>query len=150
LFIWAATACRFIREGQSTEERLCLLLERGDALKSLDGIYTTVLRNSIQPSSTEQERQRFYSILKQILGSIVVLSAPLSIKSLSRLLDTREQKVNQKLKSLHAILDIPKDENRPLRLHYPSFRDFLLSKDRCGGFWVDEKRVYQILASSCI
>lgn len=49
LFIWAATACLFIREGQSTEERLCLLLEGGDGPATpeehLNGIYTTVLRN---------------------------------------------------------------------------------------------------------
>jgi hypothetical protein len=86
LFIWAATACRFIREGQSTEERLCLLLEGGDVPTTpeehLNGIYATVLRSSVQPSSMEQERRRFYGVLRQILGSIIVLSSPLSVKSL--------------------------------------------------------------------
>jgi hypothetical protein len=51
LFIWAATACRFIREGQSTKERLCLLLKGSDAPTTseehLNRIYTTVLRNSV-------------------------------------------------------------------------------------------------------
>ncbi|KAH8598479.1 WD40-repeat-containing domain protein [Bisporella sp. PMI_857] len=154
LFIWAATACRFIREGQSTEERLCLLLDGGEASaapeKHLSGIYTTVLRNSVQPSSMEQEKQRFYRIIKQILGSIAILSSPLSVKSLCRLLHTTKQQVNQTLKNLHAILEIPKDENRPLRLHHPSFRDFLLNKDRCGEFWVDEKEAHQNLAAKCI
>ena len=37
-----------------------------------------------------------------------------------------------------------------LRLHYPSFRDFLLNKDRCGEFWVNEKEAHQILATGCI
>ncbi|KAG9241348.1 hypothetical protein BJ878DRAFT_428330, partial [Calycina marina] len=40
---------------------------------------------------------------------------------------------------------IPEDLTHPLRLHHPSFRDFLLSKDR-----LDEKRAHQVLASSCI
>jgi hypothetical protein len=44
----------------------------------------------------------------------------------------------------------PKDQNQQLRLHHPSFRDFLLSKDRCGDFWVDEKQAHGILAASCI
>jgi hypothetical protein len=154
LFIWAATACRFIREGQSTEERLCLLLKGSDAPATpeghLDRIYTTVLRNSVQLSSIEEERQRFYGMLRQILGSIVVLSSLLLVKSLSNLLHTTKQQVNQTLKSLHAILDIPADENRPLRLHHPSFRDFLLNKDRCREFWVDKKEAHQNLAARCI
>jgi len=100
----------------------------------------------------EQERQRFYSMLRHFLGSIVVLSSPLSVKYLSRLLYTTKQQVNRTLKSLHAILDIPKDENRLLRLHYPSFRDFLLNNDRCNdrNFWADEKQAHQTLADSCI
>jgi hypothetical protein len=92
----------------------------------------------------EEERRRFYGMLRQILGSIVVLSSPLLVKSLSNLLHATKQQVNQTLKSLHAILDIPEDEDRPLRLHHPSFRDFLLNEDRCKdpNFWVDEKQVH--------
>lgn len=91
-------------------------------------------------------------MLKHFLGSIVVLSSPLSVESLSRLLYTTKQTVNRTLKSLHAILDIPKDENRLLYLHDPSFRDFLLNNDRCKdqNFCVDEKQAHQTLADSCI
>ena len=56
------------------------------------------------------------------------------------------------LKDLHAILNIPKDQIRPLCLHHPSFRDFLFDKDRCGNsnFWVDEKQAHRTLADNCI
>jgi hypothetical protein len=156
LFIWAATACRFIREGLSPEERLCVLLKGGDEAATpeehLNGIYITVLQSSIQPGYIEAERQRLYSMLRQFLGSIVALFSPLSVESLSRLLDTRKQQVDRTLKRLHAILDIPKDRNRPLRLHHPSFRDFLLNQRRCKdlNFWVDEKQAHQTLADSSI
>jgi hypothetical protein len=155
LFIWAATACRFIHEGL-IEDRLLLLLEGNYTSASpeehLNGIYTAVLRNSIQPSYMEQERQKLYSMLRYILGSIVVLSSPLSIKSSSKLLYATAPQVNRTLKNLHAILYIPEDENCALGLHHPSFRDFLLSKERCGdtNFWVDEKQVHQTLAFNCI
>jgi hypothetical protein len=71
---------------------------------------------------------------------------------LSKLLYATKQQVKGTLKSLHAILDIPKDENRPLRLHHPSFRDFLLNNDRCKDphFWVDERQAHQTLVDSCI
>jgi hypothetical protein len=91
-------------------------------------------------------------MLRDILGSVVALFSPLSVDSLSRLLVTPKQRLDRMLKDLHAILDIPNDYTRPLRLHHPSFRDFLLDKNRCrdSNFWVEEKRAHQMLADSCI
>jgi hypothetical protein len=56
------------------------------------------------------------------------------------------------LAAMFQHLDIPKDESRPLRLHHPSFRDFLLDRERCRdlNFWVDAKQAHQKLAGSCI
>jgi hypothetical protein len=53
---------------------------------------------------------------------------------------------------LHAILGIPEDQTRPLRLHHPAFRNFLLNEDRCtdSNVWVDEKQAHRTLAESCI
>jgi hypothetical protein len=59
LFIWAATACRFIRAGVFAEERIRMLLEGSTSTtapeKPLNEIYFTVLKNSIYPDCTEQE-----------------------------------------------------------------------------------------------
>jgi len=154
LFIWAATACRFIREGLFVEERLHTLLEGGSSTDTpeeyLNKIYVTVLQNSIRPSYLHQERQELYSMLKCILGGIVILFSPLSSGSLSKLLRITKPKLGQALNSLHAILDIPKDQAPPIRLHHPSFRDFLLNKDRCGEFWVNEKEAHRTLLANCI
>ena len=157
LFIWAATACRFIRDGLFSDERLLTLLN-GNASNAatpedhLNGIYITVLQNSVQANFSQQDKERFCSMLRDILGSVVALFSPLSINSLSRLLFTPKQRVDRILKDFHAILDIPKDPIRPFRLHHPSFRDFLLDKNRCGdpNFWVDERQVHQALAESCV
>jgi hypothetical protein len=87
-----------------------------------------------------------------MLGSIVVLLSPLSVYSLSTLLHISEEDINETLEDLHAILDIPKDQIRPLHLHHPSFRDFLLNKDRCNNqeFLVDERQAHRALANNCI
>jgi hypothetical protein len=79
-----------------------------------------------------------------------VLLSPLSTSSLSRLLHLPKEDVDATFNDLYAILDIPEDPTRQLRLHHPSFRDFLLNKDRCEDFWVDEKKAHQILAAGCI
>ena len=157
LFIWAATACRFIREGRRfAVNRLDMMLQ-GDTStiapeKHLDEIYITVLENSVCHDYTEQEKGDANKTLREVLGSVVLLSSPLSADSLARLLHRPKQDVDQTLEDLHAILDVPEDRARPLRLHHPSFRDFLLNKDRCGDshFWVDEKQTHWALANNCM
>jgi hypothetical protein len=157
LFIWAATACRFIREGkkrQTIKDRLSSALQSNGSVtgpeKHLNEIYLTVLRHSIPTAFSEKEKEDLYAKLRYMLGSIVALLSPLSTHSLSTLLHISEEDIDETLEDLHAILDIPEDPNHPLRLHHPSFRDFLLSKARCGDFWVDEKDAHQILATGCI
>jgi hypothetical protein len=157
LFIWAATAHRFIREGRRfAAQRLSMILKESNSVtepeKHLDVVYITVLRHSIHTSYTDKEREDLCSALRQILGSVVVLSSQLSANALTKLLNITKQEVDQALDDLHAILDIPEDQTRPLRLHHPSFRDFLLSKDRCvdSNFLVDEKQAHRVLAESCI
>jgi hypothetical protein len=155
LFIWAATACRFVREGLFAEERINTLLDGSNDSNTpeeqLNIIYITVLRSSIA-NYTEKEKQMLYSILNILLGSIAVLFSTLSVGSLSRLVSLPKQRVDRTLRNLHAILDIPKDESRPLSLHHPSFRDFVLKRERCSdsNFWVDEQKAHQRLADSCI
>jgi hypothetical protein len=158
LFIWAAIACRFIREGKRfAAKRLDTILKgSGSAVtapeKHLDSIYTTVLKHSIAPEYTDEEKEVSYYMLRHILGSTAVLFSPLSVYSLSRLLRVTKKDIDQTLEDLHSILDIPKDQSQPLHLHHPSFRDFLLNNNRCENpnFWVDEKQAHQTLADSCI
>jgi hypothetical protein len=158
LFIWIATACRFICEGKRfAKKRLTLLLEGGSSAvtepeKCLNKIYLTVLEHSICPAYTDEEKEELCSTLRHILGSIVVLLSPLSTYSLNRLLYVMKQDVDQTLDDLHTILDILEDQTYLLILHYPSFCDFLLDKDRYtdSQFWVDKKKTNRTLANSCL
>jgi hypothetical protein len=158
LFIWAATACRFIREGKGlTKRRLAVILKNGGTSitapeKRLNEIYNAVLNHVICLDYTDEEKEDLYRVLRDTLGSVVVLLSPLSAYSLSRLLYIPTEDVNQILEDLHSILDISEDQTCLLRLHHPSFRDFLLDKDRCSDpkFWVDKKQAHRRLAESCI
>ncbi|KAL5330128.1 hypothetical protein ACEPPN_003653 [Leptodophora sp. 'Broadleaf-Isolate-01'] len=156
LFIWAATACRFIREGRRfAGKRLDKILKGSSSAitapeKHLNEIYLAVLKHSISLDYSEEEKEEACDMLKHTLGSIVVLLSPLSTSSLSRLLHLQKEDVDRTFEDLYAILDIPEDPTHSLRLHHPSFRDFFLNKDRCGDFWVDEKEAHQILATGCI
>jgi len=120
--------------------------------KQLNEICITVLRHSISAEFSNAEKDEVYSMLRCILSSIVVLFSLLSTNSLGKLLFVPKEEIEETLEDLHAILDIPRDQTRPLRLHHPSFRDFLLDQQRCNdpNFWVDEKQAHQTLADRCI
>ena len=159
LFIWAATACRFVEEGLFADERVQSLLEGSTFANApeehpeahLNKLYTTVLKKSVRSGYSGKEKNALYSILRHVLGSLVVLVSPLSASSLRKLLNVTKEKI-EVLKDLHAILDIPKVDIYPLRFHHPSFRDFLLDSTRCKdqNFCVSERQAHQVLADSCI
>ncbi|CAN9079966.1 unnamed protein product [Alternaria alternata] len=157
MFIWAANACRFIRDGKRFAPKRLEAILRNDGEvttgleKFLDLIYTTVLENSIQDQgyTIEEEEEQLINI-QYVLGSIVALFSPLSAQSLGQLLDVAEE-IEPTLKNLHAILDIPDDQSQPIRLHHASLRDFLLDQNKCGDrFHVDEKIAHEKLADCCI
>ncbi|KAF9884870.1 hypothetical protein FE257_000937 [Aspergillus nanangensis] len=157
LFIWCATASRFIYEGGLfAEDRLNTLLQdipSGTAPEErLDEIYLSVLRSSVQTTYTEQEKERFFDLLRELLGVFVTLFSPLSLGSICKLLQVPRRKTDSMLMHLHAILDIPDDMDRPLRLHHPSFRDFLLDTHRCkdSRFCVNEQSANYELAQRCL
>jgi hypothetical protein len=178
LFIWVATACRFIRAGKMfAADRLSIILKtdtstedsmddyttddstdgspKDDSMISpeekLNQIYIAVLKHSVC-NYRKQERNKWYKLLRETVGPIILLFSPLPAFSLACLLDTRREDIIQTLDDLRSILDIPEDSARPLRLHHPSFRDFLLDKKRCGdsNLQVDEKQAHRALADSCI
>ena len=156
LFIWAATACRFIHEGKRFARRRLDTILKGSSSaitapeRHLNEIYLAVLNHLISLEYSEEEKDEVCNMLKHTLGSVVVLLSPLSTSSLSRLLHLPREDVDRTFEDLYAILDIPEDPSRPLHIHHPSFRDFFLNKDRCGVFWVDEKKAHQIVAAGCI
>jgi hypothetical protein len=129
LFIWAATACRFIKEsGPVARRRLDMIITRrvSDAPTSperkLDAIYTAVLRNAL--------REQFCRLLNVVLGTIAVLVSSLSAPALAALLALSEAEVLDVLCDLHSILDVPLDRTVPIRPQHASVHDFLLSRER--------------------
>ncbi|PMD32012.1 hypothetical protein L207DRAFT_590884 [Hyaloscypha variabilis F] len=158
LFIWAATACRFIRQGKRfAPKRLETIVSSSDSSstapeKHLNQIYITVLKQSVSDEYTDEEKKDLCRMLREILGSIVILLSPLSLQSLSLLLSVSDEDIFQSLGDLHSIVDIPQVEKQPLRIHHPSFRDFLLDQDRCTDldFWVNDKQAHHKLMDQCI
>jgi hypothetical protein len=148
-----AVACGFSHEGVMVKRSLrTLVMGNTTPEDHLDVIYLTILDSSLRSSFTPQDIREFHSMIKGVLGSIVVLFSPLSLKSLSNLLSKPEKDLTWTMNDLHALLDIPKDAKHAVRLHHPSFWDFLLDKKRCcdSYFWVDEKQAHEALFDCCL
>jgi hypothetical protein len=169
LFIYAATVCRFIGgDGQWSQQNLLdiVLPDAGSGQfpewandvpsKSptweLDEIYTQILQRSFNGVQDGRDKSQLLQTLKLIVGSFALLTKPLPAATLANLLQIRPETVNLRVRHLHSVLNIPQSQDHPIRLLHPSFRDFLVDKDRCSdpNFWVDEKQAHRTLAESCI
>ncbi|KAF4227322.1 hypothetical protein CNMCM6805_003133 [Aspergillus fumigatiaffinis] len=158
LFIWAATACRFICEDDLlSSQRLSDILRNNSTSfgpeEELNNIYLTVLTHALSSALSAKEKSFVYGLVRLILGSVVTLFSPLPVSSLSALLhNTEESEINGVLKHLHAIIDVPTDKYHALCLHHPSFCDFLLNQERCTeqNLHVGEKQAHTILTGCCI
>jgi hypothetical protein len=156
LFIYAATVCRFIRDPYAdAQEQLDLILgstTKQTPLQNLDEIYMQILQNSIPRNGTEHAKDKLTKRFQQVLGPIVISFDLLSVDTLSKLLSIERGTLNTVIRHLHSVLHVPEKENSPIRLLHPSFRDFLLDKQRCQdvNFWIDEKKVHQGLIENCL
>jgi len=155
LFIYAATTYRFIRDGMDPEYQLSVILSGEYTSTSptgnLDNIYTNLLQYSLIGDRPPCEHEALLQGFRQIVGSIVIISDVMTIQNLANLLSLRRGKVGTVLASLRSVLNIPEIESQPVRIFHPSFRDFLLDKQRCSDrFWIDEKKIHNDLFQHCL
>lgn len=156
LFIYAAIACRFVRQGKRfATRRLEQLRNRSratvlDAEKQLDEMYLYVLENAISPDYSEDEKADALSQLHRLLQALVTSKSALNIQALSALVDLPPEDVASILADLAAIITV--DESHPesstyqnIRLLHPSLRDFLTTPQRCT-----DPRLYVDMAQSHI
>jgi hypothetical protein len=141
--------CRFIHDGgQLAGDRLSLLVAEGSAPtkpeKELDQMYTTILTHSLAVKLEQEEVARVQASFRRIVGCIVVLSDAMTYTDLATILGEPKSDIISTLHSLHSVLDVPQEETRPIRLLYPSFRDFLLNPARCLNqiFLVDARATH--------
>lgn len=155
LFIAAATICRFLSDRRlgSPHHQLNRLLEyQTIKISGMDMTYLPVLDRLIaglSPSRKQEVLHRF----RYLIGSIVTLARPLSIRSLSRLLDITTDIIEDQLDLLHSVLSVPTDLDTPVRLLHLSFRDFLVDAEEAhskNDFWVNEEETHLKLFSQSL
>jgi hypothetical protein len=153
LFISAATLYRFISDKRWIPgKRLsAILADETTYVSKMDSTYMPVL-NQLLTGQDERESQQLVQEFREIVGAIILLASPLSVNALARLLNLETDDINNRLDSLHSVLDIPNDLDAPIRLLHLSFRDFLLDskKKESSPFWIDQKEMHKIFTVRCL
>lgn len=156
LFIYAATACRFVGDRNWNPQRqLSLILEDisdSSPVTNLDNMYLQILRHVTHGDHNEKRRNELAKRFRQIVGPIIISYDVLSISTLESLLSIESLDMNLALNPLHSVLNILKNRESPVQLLHPSFRDFLLDRKRCQDdhFWIDREVVHINLARDCL
>jgi hypothetical protein len=152
LFIFAATICRIFEDPNwDPTESLTEILSRSKDQSQLDRTYIPVLGRLLS-GQHERQKERLVSEFQQVIGAIVILESPLSVISLSKLLDIPERLIHLRLNQLHSVLQVPDSDAVPIRLFHLSFRDFLLNPETRSKtpLGVNETEIHYRLARQCL
>jgi hypothetical protein len=155
LFIWAATAYRFIHSGgpfanNRLHEVLAGASDDSTPENALDRVYLTVLNKAVRGTYREAETTELCAALYSVISTIAVLAAPLDGHSLADLALTSSDAITKALHRLPSILDIPDNPRSPIRLHRAAFCDLVTHRCADVRFAVDEKLQHNILAERCL
>jgi len=129
-FIYASTVVKFVAsEGDLPTERLSLItslpqstIEEGKS--GVDELYTKVLQQAFSGvhAGNSQRCLRFQTVV----GTVLLIFNPLSIKGLSELLELNTQHIHNTMCSLHSLLLVPESTEDPICPFHKSFPDFLM------------------------
>ena len=157
LFIYAATVCRFVQDPKwLPTKRLDIALRGSDDGQSptqrLDEMYVQILKSSVIGECSGKEKSILSQRFRDTVGPIVILFDSLSSVALTGLLPNLSEVLCIALESLKSIVNVPEDQSSPIRLLHPSFRDFLLDRNRCSdeSFWIDEGKTHHNIAQQCL
>ncbi|KAJ5430460.1 hypothetical protein N7491_007476 [Penicillium cf. griseofulvum] len=155
LFISASTLCRFIGDFRfNPKHRLATLLQYQSAshASKMQMTYLPVLDQIITGDLTKKERDFLTSCFRTIVGSIIILANPLSTSHLAGLLTITKREVDITLEPLHAVLNIPNNNDSPVRLFHLSFGNFLLDEELLekSPFYIDGPQAHQLLLDRCL
>jgi len=140
-FIFASTVIKFTASRHHPpDERLALIISLSqdtshEGKSGVDLLYTQVLEEAFHDidSSDHELCSRF----KSVVGAMILIFHPLSIKALSNLLRNcgTPSRISSALCTLHSLLLIPDSPEDPVRIFHKSFPDFLTDPGRCTNTW---------------
>ena len=134
-FIYASTVVKFIAsDNDSPSETLALITSlpqstAEEGKSRIDQLYIEVLEQAFCDIHSDNSQQ--YPCFRAVVGTVVLVFNPLSIKGLSELLKLHTSHTHNTLHSLHSLLLVPDGAEDPILTFHKSFPDFLTDPDWC-------------------
>ncbi|CAE6423671.1 unnamed protein product [Rhizoctonia solani] len=153
LFIYAATAVRYIgydnfRRNPNGRLRALLDVSRTGTKKTeeIDQLYMTILEAALSdPGLEEDERDD----MEQVLRTVVCAREPLTVRSLSELLQIHDvERIQAALRPLWSVLHVFGENELVTTLH-ASFPDFMFDSARSKAYYCDPISHNYKLAERC-
>ena len=163
LFIYASTVVKFVSsQYHQPPKRLALLVSlphntAREGESGINSLYTEILRHAYHGMGSDNQNpdnQEVYRCFRSVVGAVLLAFNPLSMKSLSELLDDFDtpSDVSTALNSLHSLLLVPEDIEDSICVFHKSFPDFLTNPKRCQDmqFFVDPPTHHMEILLSCL
>ena len=154
-FIYASTVIKFVAsENDPPAERLAFITSLPqntveESKSGVDQLYTKVLEQAF--GDVDQDLS---SHLRSMVGVVLLIFRPLSVKALSDLLGdySMPPRIHSAPRALHSLLLIPDSMGDPVRVFHKSFSDFLTDPGRCEDkrFFVDPSTQHTEILLSCL
>ena len=152
LFIYASTVVKFVASKHTIPtERLTVIISLPQSTihegkSGIDLLYTQVLEQAF----CDVELDELYSHFRSVVGMVLFMFNPLTMKALSTLL--KMPKISITLRSLHSVFLIPESETDCIQVFHKSFPDFLMDQGRCKDerFFINPSVHHQEILLSCL
>jgi len=155
-FIYASTVVKFVGSGLGLPTKSLALItslpqsttEEGKS--GVDQLYTQVLQQAFHILHADNSQQ--YLHFRTVVGTILLISNPLSIKGLSELLGCDKPHIRNTMRPLHSLLLVPESTEDPIQVFHKSFPDFLLDPGRCQDkrFFVEPASHHAEILLACL
>ncbi|KAF7987115.1 hypothetical protein HWV62_313 [Athelia sp. TMB] len=142
LFIWAATAMKYLYIGNPAQRLENLAQDRGAF--TLHDLYRTALLSVWDSEMADA--------CKQILGLIIVSQVPLTDETITHMLEFTDSGTTCRLALQRLGCVVQGGEGQPVRMLHKSFPDYLTNRGACGSepWFIDVQEHQLTLTLACL
>ncbi|PWY72679.1 WD-repeat protein [Aspergillus eucalypticola CBS 122712] len=153
LFLWAATACLYVRGAKNHQimrKRLRDITqkgrEKGSPTEQLYQIYTSVLDGSVNEAWNKKEKETYWKSISRVLWTHEHILGCLPKRATGKLIRVD---IDSMLEDLHSIVTVPEDGDTPINFLHTSFTGYLGQLGH-PDLHLTRKQSHCMLADACL